>query len=224
MKSALFIWGGTDEHEPEKCVRIFAPILRAAGFGVQLSDTLHILTDRAKLRAMNVIVPCWTLGAINAEQEASLVGAVASGVGIAGWHGGMGDAFRGSASYQFMIGGQFVAHPGNIVEHRVHITDHRHPITRGIPDFTLTSEQYYMHVDPSNHVLASTTFSARPGCEWIAGTVMPVAWTRSWGRGRVSYCSIGHKASDFEIPEVRDIVRRGILWAARSLTEMEHPR
>jgi type 1 glutamine amidotransferase len=101
----------------------------------------------------------------------------------------------------------------------VNIADHRHPITRGIPDFDVQTEQYYMHVDPSNNVLATTTFPARPGHEWIRGVVMPVAWTRAWGKGRVFYCSLGHHASDFDVPETRDLVRRGILWAARSLAE-----
>ncbi|MGE3107837.1 MAG: ThuA domain-containing protein [Phycisphaerales bacterium] len=220
MKSALFIWGGTDEHEPEKCVRLLADVLHLAGFSVQFADNLRVLTDRAKLRAVSVIVPCWNQGVITAEEEQNLLGAVYNGAGIAGWHGGMGDAFRAAAGYQFMVGGQFVAHPGNLVTYRVHITDHRHPISRGIPDFEITSEQFYMHVDPSNHVLANTRFAPRPGYEWIADTVMPVVWTRPWGRGRVFYSSIGRRAADFDVSEVRDLTRRGILWAAKSLTEI----
>lgn len=219
MKSALFIWGGWEGHEPEQCVQRFAPMLQAAGFGVQVSDNLFFLSDRSRLRALSVIIPCWTMGSLNAEQEQNLLDAVAGGVGIAGWHGGMGDAFRNNTNYQFMVGGQFVAHPGNIVDYRVNITDHRHPVTRGIPDFDVHSEQYYMHVDPSNHVLATTTFSGRAGMDWIHNVEMPVAWTRTWGRGRVFYCSIGHHAADFDNPEVRDLVRRGILWSACSLTE-----
>jgi type 1 glutamine amidotransferase len=135
----------------------------------------------------------------------------------------MGDAFRSNTSYQFMVGGQFVAHPGNMVDYTVQIADHRHPITRGIPNFSVHTEQYYMHVDPSNHVLATTTFPAREGMDWIRGVVMPVAWTRMWGKGRVFYCSLGHQASDFEQAETRDLVRRGILWAAHSLTEASAP-
>lgn len=219
MKTALFIWGGWEGHEPEKCVQRFAPILHAAGFGVQVSDNLFFLSDLSRLRSLSVIIPCWTMGSLNAEQETNLLEAVAGGVGIAGWHGGMGDAFRTNTNYQFMVGGQFVAHPGNMVDYKVNIADHRHPITRGIPDFQVNSEQYYMHVDPSNHVLATTTFPARAGMDWIRGVVMPVAWTRMWGRGRVFYCSLGHQASEFDVPETRDLVRRGILWAARSLAE-----
>jgi uncharacterized protein len=76
------------------------------------------------------------------------------------------------------------------------------------------SEQYYMHVDPSNEVLATTTFKGDI-FSWIEGVVMPVVWKRKWGRGNVFYCSLGHVAKDFDVPEVREIVRRGLLWATR---------
>jgi len=221
MKSALFLWGGSDEHEPEKCVQVFAPLLQLAGFSVQYADNLRVLSDRAKLRAYSVIIPCWTGGSITSEEESNLLDAVNSGVGIAGWHGGIADAFRTAAAYQLMVGGQFVGRTGDIVPHRVHIADHRHPISRGIPDFEITTEQFYMHVDPSNHVLANTTIISRPAGDRVAGTIMPVVWTRTWGRGRVSCCSIGHKAADFDVIEARDLVRRGILWAARALTETD---
>ncbi|HMO59962.1 MAG TPA: ThuA domain-containing protein, partial [Roseiflexaceae bacterium] len=128
--------------------------------------------------------------------------------------GGMADAFRNNTEYQFMVGGQWVAHPGNIIDYTVNITNHEHPITAGLADFRMHSEQYYMHVDPSNTTLATTTFSAEY-CPWIEGTVMPVAWTRMWGTGRVAYASVGHVASDFDVPEARTIVQRGMLWASR---------
>jgi len=126
----------------------------------------------------------------------------------------MGDSFRNNPSYQFMVGGQWVAHPGNIIDYTVNLTKTDHPITQGLSDFQVHSEQYYMHVDPSNNVLATTTFSGAfiPA---IAGTVMPVVWTRMWGAGRVFYSALGHTASDFDVPETREITRRGLLWASR---------
>ncbi|MFI5368959.1 MAG: ThuA domain-containing protein, partial [Spirochaetia bacterium] len=146
-------------------------------------------------------------------QEKGLLKAVESGAGIAGWHGGMGDSFRASTDYQFMVGGQWVAHPGGVIPYRVNILQRPDPITRGITDFNMLSEQYYMHVDPSNEVLATTTFGGdlHP---WIAGTVMPVVWKRKYGNGRVFYCSLGHVAKDFEVPEAVTLVQRGMLWAA----------
>ena len=139
--------------------------------------------------------------------------AVRSGVGIAGWHGGMGDSFRDNPDYQFMVGGQWVAHPDGITDYKVNITDHEDDVTRGIPDFEIHSEQYYMHVDPGNKVLATTVFCS-PDFPWIQGTVMPAVWKRSWGQGRVFYSSLGHAANDFHVPEVREIQVRGMLWAA----------
>lgn len=216
MKKALMVWGGWDGHEPEKCVRLFAPLLEAAGFAVTISDSLDVYLDAGFLAGLDVIVPCWTMGTITKEQESGLLTAVSNGVNIAGWHGGMGDSFRNNTNYQWMVGGQWVAHPGDIIDYTVNITRHDDPITQGLSDFRMHTEQYYMHVDPSNEVLATTTFNTEIA-PWVNGCVMPVVWKRMWGHGRVFYSSLGHKAHDFDVPEAREIQRRGILWAAGAL-------
>ena len=214
MKSALMVWGGWDGHEPKQCVDVFAPYLEEQGFEVRISDSLEVYLEEDYLRSLSLIVPVWTMGEITGEQEAGLLKAVESGVGIAGWHGGMGDSFRNNTEYQFLVGGQWVAHPGGVIHYRVNIIDHEDPITAGLADFEMHSEQYYMHVDPSNQVLATTTFNGEH-CAWIDGAVMPVAWKRRWGEGRVFYSSLGHVAKDFEVPEARTIMQRGMRWAAR---------
>jgi uncharacterized protein len=165
------------------------------------------------MESLQLIVPVWTMGTLSAEQEKGLLAAVSRGVGIAGWHGGMADSFRACTEYQYMVGGQWVAHPGGITRYGVHITNHTDRITAGLSDFEMDSEQYYMHVDPHNDVLATTTFSGAAN-PWIEGTVMPVAWKRHYGKGRVFYSSLGHVAKDFEVPQARTIVQRGMLWAA----------
>lgn len=213
MKRALMTWGGWPGHEPERCVAIFAPYLRAQGYDVTISDTLETYLDTPFMRSLDLIVPVWTQSAITREQLTGLLGAVESGVGIAGWHGGMADSFRESVDYQFMVGGQWVAHPGNIIDYTVNITNHDDPITAGLDDFRMHSEQYYLHVDPANEVLATTTFGGDI-LPWIAGTVMPVVWKRHWGAGRVFYSSLGHVAKDFDVSEARIIVERGMLWAS----------
>lgn len=214
MKSALMVWGGWEGHEPKQCVDVFAPYLQEQGLQVRISDSLDVYLEEDYLKSLSLIVPVWTMGEITAEQAAGLLKAVESGVGIAGWHGGMGDSFRNSTEYQFLVGGQWVAHPGGVIHHRVNIIDHEDPITAGLADFEMHSEQYYMHVDPSNQVLATTTFNGEH-CPWIDGVVMPVAWKRRWGEGRVFYSSLGHVAKDFEVPEARTIMQRGMRWAAR---------
>ncbi|MCE5198699.1 MAG: ThuA domain-containing protein [Armatimonadota bacterium] len=214
MKSALFVWGGWDGHEPKQCVDIIAPVLEADGFQVEISNTLDVYLDSDKMKSFNVIIPAWTMGNITGEQEKGLLDAIKSGVGVAGWHGGMGDSFRNNTEYQWMVGGQWVAHPGGITEYTVNIINKEDPITAGINDFKMNSEQYYMHVDPSNEVLATTTFSGADA-PWTAGCVMPVVWKRMWGEGRVFYTSLGHVAKDFDVPEVKELVRRGAIWAAK---------
>ncbi len=214
MKTALMVWGGWEGHEPAACVKIIAPLLRCAGFQVDVVNTLDVYLDPGKLCSYDLISQVWTMGVITDAQEAGLLAAVERGTGFAGWHGGVGDAFRNNPSYQFMVGGQWVAHPGNIVDYEVNIIDHDDPITAGLENFRMHSEQYYMHVDPSNQVLATTTFTGEH-CAWIDGVVMPVVWKRRWGAGRVYYCSLGHGATDFDVPQAKEIVRRGLLWASR---------
>ncbi len=213
-KSALIVWGGWEGHEPKQCADIFAPWLREQGYDVEVVNTLDVYLDAAKMNSLSLIVPIWTMGTITPQQEKGLLDAVANGVGIAGWHGGMGDSFRNNTEYQFMVGGQWVAHPGGVIDYEVNIINHDDPITAGLKDFKMHSEQYYMHVDPGNEVLATTTFSGEYA-PWIAGTVMPVVWKRRWGKGRVFYSSLGHVARDFDVPEARIIVQRGMLWASR---------
>jgi len=214
MKSALFVWGGWEGHEPKQCVDIFAPILREQDYKVEISDTLDVYLDEEKILSLDLIVQVWTMDTITPEQEAGLLAAVKSGVGFAGWHGGIGDSFRNNPEYQFMVGGQWVAHPGNIIDYTVNIVKPNDPIVAGLGDFDMHSEQYYMHVDPSNEVLATTTFSGER-LPWIEGCVMPVVWKRMWGQGRVFFSSVGHVAQDFDVPQAREIVRRGMLWASK---------
>ena len=213
MKRALFVWGGWEGHEPERCTAIFAPLLEQAGYQTEISATLDSYLDVDHLRSMDLIVQTWTMDSITKEQLSGLQAAVQSGVGFGGWHGGMGDSFRQSTDYQFMVGGQWVAHPGGIIPYRVNVTRHDDPIVKGLADFDMVSEQYFMHVDPSNEVLATTTFRGDVN-PWIGGTVMPVVWKRRYGAGRVFYTSLGHVAKDFDVPEARTIVQRGMLWAA----------
>ncbi len=208
-KKALFVWGGWDGHTPKQSVDVFAPWLAQQGFEVEIADTLDVYADGPRLAALNLIVPAWTMGQITDAQEKGLCDAVAAGVGLAGWHGTMCDSFRNSVNYQWMTGGQWVAHPGGLKPaYEIRIMDREHPITRGLRDFALhNTEQYYMHVDPSNHVLATTTFDD--------GAVMPAVWTRRWGQGRVAYASFGHTNQDFDVPEARTIMQRAMLWASR---------
>ena len=223
-KSALMVWGGWEGHVPDEASALFAPWLEEQGYDVEVSDTLTAYEDLDMLKSLDLVVPVWTQGTITEEQEHNLLEAIWSGVGVAGWHGCMADSFRMSTDYQFMVGGQWVSHPGGFIDYEVNILDTGDPITAGLADFRLRTEQYYMHVDPNNEVLATTTFkgdqpvSGRSSydCPWIDGTIMPVVWKRMWGEGRVFYCSIGHKIEDLVVPEANTMIKRGMLWASRS--------
>ena len=210
---ALIVWGGWLGHEPEKCAGIVANMLEGNGFEVQVASTTRAFADPG-LSDLSLIVPIYTMSKIEKDECANLTAAVQSGVGLAGFHGGMCDAFRDAVDYQFMTGGQWVAHPGNVIDFRVNVTRPDDPVMAGLKDFDFRSEQYYMHVDPSNQVLATTTFSGAHA-PWTQGVVMPVVWKRQHGLGRVFYSALGHVAAEFQVPEMATLFERGMLWAAR---------
>ena len=216
-KKALIVWGGWDGHEPRQLAELFARVLTEENFLVEVCDTLDAFKDEAKLKGLNLIVPVWTMGTISKEQADPVINAVKSGVGIAGCHGGMCDAFRAHTEWQFMTGGQWVSHPGNDgTRHRVSITGVKHAITEGISDFEVVSEQYYMHVDPAVRVLATTHFPVADGPHVGNGPVdMPVVWTKVYGQGKVFYNSLGHHAAIMAAEPCLTMQRRGFLWAAR---------
>lgn len=212
-KKALIFWGGWDGHTPQQSAAVVRDMLTAHGMTVTVEPGTAVLA-RADLSAFDLIVPMITMSTIEPEELKALTAAVEAGTGLAGFHGTMGDSFRASPDYQFMTGGQWVAHPGNIIDYRIDITRPDDPIMAGIDSFDYRSEQYYLHVDPANEVLATTTFSGAyfPSIE---GVVMPVVWKRRYGNGRVFYSALGHTAEEFAVPQMRRIFERGALWATR---------
>jgi len=217
-KKVLFVWGGWMGHEPDKCRDIFVPWMKAEGADVIVSDSLDAYLKYDLKKDIDLVVQAWTMGQIEGNQENALLEAVRGGVGLAGWHGGLGDSFRNNTEYQFMVGGQWVAHPGGVIDYRVNITDHDDPLTKGLSDFEMHSEQYYVHVDPNVKVLATTTFNGQHA-DWIDGNIVPVVWKKYYGRGRVFYSSLGHVADDFKVPQALEIQKRGIIWASKSKYE-----
>jgi type 1 glutamine amidotransferase len=221
-RRALIVWGGWDGHEPDKVANLFDEILQAEGFATEISDTLDVFCEVANLTDFNLIVPIWTMGEISPEQRNPVLKAVAEGgVGLAGCHGGMCDAFRSDTEWQFMTGGQWVAHPGNDgVRYTINLRkDKPHPIIDGLQDFDVISEQYYLHTDPGNDVLATCTFPA-PGVDGphvLNPCEMPQVWTKMYGKGRIFYNALGHHRDVLEAPGPRELMRRGFLWASKGV-------
>lgn len=229
---AIFFVGGWEGHNPADFADWCANLLYNENFKVDIYDTLEPLEHPERLADADVIIPIWSsarsshkpeFGNMTKKQEDGLLKLIADGCGLAGWHGHMGDAFRDRPTYHFLIGGQFVAHPpgwpdnpipsDDFVKYEVNICRPNDAIVKGIKSFELITEQYFMLTDASNEVLATTTFSG-DHLWWIEGTVVPVIWKRRWDKGRIFYCSIGHRLEDLKIPEVTEIVKRGIMWAA----------
>ena len=233
MKAALFV-GGWDGHKPLEFGEWCTKLLEMEGFKVTIFESLAPLSSPNDLKDIDLIVPIWSsarsshkpeYGNMTKSEETGLIKLIANGCGLAGWHGHMGDAFRDRPTYHFLIGGQFVAHPpgwpdnpipsDDFVDYKVTITRPSDPIVKGISSFRIYSEQYFMLTDSSNEVLATTTFSG-DHLWWIEGTVVPVVWKRRWDQGKIFYCSIGHRLEDLKIPQVTEIIRRGVVWASRT--------
>ena len=212
-KKALIVWGGWDGHTPEQSARLAGSILEAHDFEVDIEPTTEAFADE-DLGRYDLIVPAITMSRIEREELTNLLATVRAGTGVAGFHGLMSDSFRNEPDYQFMVGGQWVSHPGNIIDYKVNIAKPQDPIMQGIDDFPYHSEQYYMHFDPTIEVLATTTFTGEYFDE-IDGVVMPVVWKRRFGKGRVFHTTLGHVVDEFEVPQMRTIFERGALWAAR---------
>jgi len=215
-KKALIFQGGWDGHEPVLVSARFAKLLEKNNYDVNIYDTLDCLNDVEALRALDLIVACWTMGEIPSEYTVNVSNAVASGVGLAGCHGGMCDAFRKDVHWQFMTGGNWVSHPGSDgVEYTVNISHGSSLITEGLEDFPVKSEHYYLHVDPAIEILATTRFPVVTYNHIANKPIdMPVAWTKRWGNGRVFYNALGHHDDVFDnSPTAQVLMERGMVWA-----------
>ncbi|MBT1702546.1 ThuA domain-containing protein [Chryseosolibacter indicus] len=219
-RKVLFTYGGWDGHEPQKYFDYITTWLKEEGAEVTTSPTLDPYADKSLMDSIDLVIQIYTMSSITKEQEKGLIEAVEkNGTGLTGWHGGLCDAFRNNVDYQYMTGGQWVAHPGNYVDYEVNIIDHQDEVTKGLKDFAMKSEQYYMHVDPNVKVLATTRFNGKIN-SWIDGCVMPVTWKKMHGKGRVFYTSIGHNLDHIkEKPDAIEMLKRGIKWASASKYE-----
>jgi type 1 glutamine amidotransferase len=219
-RKILFTYGGWNGHEPQKYVDYLTPWLKEEGADVTTSPNLDPYTDKDLMNSIDLVLQIYTMSSITKEQEKGLIDAVAgNGTGMAGWHGGLCDAFRNNVDYQYMTGGQWVAHPGGVIDYEVNIINQQDEVTKGLKDFSMTSEQYYMHVDPNVKVLATTRFNGNIN-SWIDGCVMPVTWKKMHGKGRIFYTSVGHNLAHIaEKPDAIEMLKRGIKWASASKYE-----
>lgn len=228
-RTALIVRGGWDGHHPVATTDMFLPFLRENGFDVRIEESPAIYADAEVMDRTDLVVQAMTMSEAEPGAVAGLRRAVEAGTGLAGWHGGIVDAFRASADYLQLVGGQFAAHPAAdpdvrvgdatdvFVDHRYELTDlgRTHEITRGIADFDLRTEQYWVLHDDANDVLMTTTHPVRAHEPWHRPIVSPAVWTRSWGAGRVFVATPGHEPGVLEDRNVGTLVERGLLWAAR---------
>ncbi|MEV5820007.1 ThuA domain-containing protein [Micromonospora harpali] len=229
-RRALVVRGGWEGHEPVRATELFLPFLERSGYAVRIEESTDVYADAAEMAGTDLVVQCVTMSQITPEQVAGLCAAVVAGTGFTGWHGGIVDSFRMSSDYLHLVGGQFATHPGkepcerrggaedNFLPHTVRVTDlgRQHPITVGIPDIELVTEQYWVLHDDLIEVLATTTHPAQPWQPWHRPVTSPAIWTRQWGAGRVVVTTPGHSLDVLEHPSIRTVIERGMVWATRT--------
>jgi type 1 glutamine amidotransferase len=227
---ALVVRGGWEGHRPVEATSLFLPFLAEQGFDVQLSSSTSVYADSPLMSSVDLVVQCISMATIEPDEIAGLRAAVAAGTGFTGWHGGIADSFRASSDYLQLVGGQFATHPGkepsacrgdetdNFLPYRVELTalGREHPITAGLDDFELTTEQYWVLHDDLIDVLATTTHPVQPWHPWHRPITSPAIWTRLWGKGRIVVSTPGHSLDVLENPNVRTVIERGMLWASRT--------
>ena len=226
-KNIIYVYGGMNGHSPKESVNLFVPILEKEGAIVKVYDNFSVFEDEKLMNEADLIIQTFTDAfssdpRMNNEQFKGLREALINGTGFAGWHGGLGDSSP-NPLYHFIVGGDFVSHPGELKEmktakYEVKIYDSEDYITDGLSDFKIFgSEQYYMMIDPNVKVLAVSEFKLN---NWptneneIKGSFMPVIWKKNYGKGRVFFSSIGHYLREFQIPEVLTMQMRGFRWAS----------
>lgn len=216
-RRAIVVRGGWEGHAPVEATDRFIPFLQEQGFEVEIFDGPHAYDDKDRLAATDLVLQCYTQGEATDEQVMNLYHAVEAGTGLAGWHGGIVDSFRASPDYLHLTGGQWAAHPGNFVDYEVEVRPERadHPIVEGLHRWKHHTEQYWCLTDDLNDVLVTSRFEVTEESPWRESIVVPAVWTRIWGAGRVFVSTLGHKLDDLDVPEVRTLTERGLLWAAR---------
>jgi type 1 glutamine amidotransferase len=229
-RTALIVRGGWEGHAPVEATELFLPFLREHGYEVRIEESPEVYADADALAATDLIVQSMTMSEISHDQLQGLRAAVAAGTGMAGWHGGIADSYRNSSDYLQLIGGQFATHPSkepgqckggqedNYLKYTVEFTDlgREHPITQGIADFELDTEQYWVLHDDLIDVLATTTHPVQPWHPWHRPITSPAVWTRLWGEGRIFVATPGHSVDILKDENVRTIIERGMLWATRT--------
>ncbi|WP_426938447.1 ThuA domain-containing protein [Pseudarthrobacter sp. S3] len=228
-KTALVVRGGWDGHQPLEATELFIPFLKDKGYDVRVEESTKIYADAEYMAGVDLVMQCMTMTTIEKDEFEGLRRAVENGTGMAGWHGGIADSYRNTSDYLHLIGGQFACHPGkhpdelkgeqpdNYVPYTVNMLPAAadHPITRGIGDFDLVTEQYWVLTDDYIDVLATTTQKVREWDPWHREVTSPAIWTRQWGRGRIFVATPGHNVEILQDSNVRTIIERGLLWASR---------
>jgi type 1 glutamine amidotransferase len=219
-KNALYVGGcECDFHLIEPTIGPVTSLLAQIGYDTTVSGMFHpgggaaYFGDYASLNASNLaasdVLVLFTTGRGHGEDIDAVLDFVRGGKGLVAIHCAS-DSFQDRPDFLRAVGGQFRTHPAPLTI-SVDIVDSRHPVTAGVPAFSVFDELYlFQNYDPADvHLLAQSTSYDDAG----SGPI-PIAWVREEGRGRVFYVSLGHMPAVWEHSEWRRLVQNGVQWTA----------
>ena len=198
----LFLGNVGKHHDSGK----YAPWLAISLFkeGINLTYT----TDLADLNAESLshydgLVIYANHDYLAPEQEQAMREFVESGKGLIPLHSASG-CFKNSDWYIKTIGGQFKSHGTGPIT--ATIVDKKHPVMQGVPAFTTSWDETYVHQNLNPDMTVLTTRKEGDRNE-------PYTWVRNQGKGRVFYTAYGHNDSTWTNPGFEKLVNNGVLWA-----------
>jgi type 1 glutamine amidotransferase len=183
----------------------------ANGFTVTATEDLSVLNTIA-LEGYDALFFALTSGelALTADQKAAILAFVARGGGFVGAHSAA-DTLHGWPDFGRLIGAFFKEHPWT-APGRVVVEDRAHPTTAGLGDaFSITEEFYTFTDNPRPRV--QVLLRLDPASVGASGDY-PLAWTLSYGSGRVYYNALGHFEATWRDSGFQRQLAAAIRWVA----------
>lgn len=201
-------------HDSIPAAREVMSALAAAGgeFTVTPTEDLSAITA-STLAGYDVLFFALTSGelAFTADQKSAILAFVSGGKGFMGAHSAA-DTLHDWPDYATLLGASFKEHPWTRTA-TVIVEDQSHPATMGLGDSFALMEEFYAFTDnprPRVRVLLRLD-TASVG----ASGDYPLAWTLSYGAGRVYYNALGHFSGTWRDPRFQRQLTGAVRWAAQ---------
>ena len=192
------------------------PITFAAGTGIATGEEFNV-------RNLDYFDAIFFFGVreidLSADQRSDLLSFIRDdGKGFVAAHSAV-TAFFSWPEFGEMLGGRFDEHPWGIADGTVVVDDPAFPAMRGLPRTRVVHDELYQIKDFSRekirvlaHLDASKLDLTKPLVHRKDGD-FPVAWAKTYGKGRVFYSILGHADENWDDPAMAKMYFEAIRWA-----------